>query len=66
MDLAEGENEANLFGHIPGKLNVWADALSRARDPNQALEVPEEIKDIPQAAVAPQDPAWWRTSTRPT
>ena len=66
LDLAEGNYETNLFGHIPGSLNTWADALSRATDPNQQKNVPDELVDLPQATVAVRGPDWWRASTRPS
>ena len=66
LDLAEGEYEANLFGHIPGRLNEWADSLSRLHDPNLKKEVPEELRDVPRASLATRGPTWWRTATLPS
>ena len=65
LEMAEGCFEVDLFGHIPGHLNVWADALSRLRDPNGQKTVPEELLQIKRATVAPRPSGWWRAQGAP-
>ena len=66
LDLAEGMYEMQWFGHIPGTLNVWADALSRLRDPNSPKSVPEALANIPKATTAVRTSSWWRASGSPS
>ena len=66
LDLAEGLYEVSLFGHVPGSLNTWADALSRLRAPTEAKTVPEELLEVPTAALEVRTKDWWRASGLPT
>ena len=66
LDLAEGNYHADLFGHVPGSLNVWADALSRLLDPNKMAAIPDELKHLPRTTVQPRTSSWWRSSGPPS
>ena len=66
LDWAEGLYEISLFGHVPGRLNTWADDLSRLYDPNEAHVVPEELLHVPGIVPAPRDASWWRASSPPS
>ena len=66
LEFAEGTFEVELYGHVPGHLNVEADALSRLTDPNQAKVVPESLATVPRTPVAQRTAAWWRTRSAPT
>ena len=65
LEFAESNFEIDLFGHIPGSLNVWADALSRLRDPKGPKSVPTELLAVPRTVVAQRGPTWWRTRGSP-
>ena len=56
--------EPITWGHVAGKLNVWADALSRLAAPEPEL-VPAELARIEPTEVAVRDEAWWRASSGP-
>ena len=47
---AEEGASIELFAHIPGVDNVWADALSRLSAPDRA-SVPRELLAVPRASV---------------
>ena len=66
LDLAEGNYEMQWFGHLPGTLNTWADSLSRLSDPNGAKDVPEALRHVPRADLAPRTRSWWRASGSPS
>ena len=66
LDLAEAAYSVSFFGHVPGDLNHWADALSRRTDPNAPKEVLEELRHIPKAVLPARDKSWWRAAGPPT
>ena len=66
LEMAEGTFEVVLYGHVPGHLNVEADALSRLTDPNLAKTVPEPLWDVTRTAVPQRTAAWWRTRSAPS
>ena len=66
LEMAEGEFEVSLYGHVPGHLNKLPDALSRLWDPNGAKEFPAELASIPGGQPDPRPLEWWRARARPT
>ena len=67
-ELALTRAEANYefefrFAHIPGVLNVAADALSRLRQPESPASFPPELKGLPEKRCEARDSEWWRTPT---
>ena len=65
LDLAEGLYSIDVKDHLPGKLNTWADPLSRLYQPDSPAQVPEGLKDVGRQAIPVRDQAWWRTSGDP-
>ncbi len=51
--------------HIPGKLNQWADALSRQHMPGNEVPIPKKLEMVPRHAAPVRDDKWWRFATRP-
>ena len=41
LDVAEGLYEVNLAEHLPGHENIWADSLSRLREPDTPKALPK-------------------------
>ena len=66
LEMAEGEFEVGLYGHIPGALNVWPDALSRLWDPNGPKDVPPELANLPGGRPEPRPFSWWRARGLPS
>ena len=65
LDLAEGRYKIDLLKHLLGKLNVWADALSRFHEPGKGKEIPEEFVGLARAKVARRSSEWWITAGDP-
>ena len=66
LEMAEGSFEIDLYGHVPGDLNTWADALSRRQDPNGPKEVPPELAHLPVGSPEPRGEDWWRARGSPS
>ena len=49
-----------FFGHVAGKENIWADALSRLAEPGADVCLPAALRDVPCALVPVRDQGWWR------
>ena len=52
------------FEHVPGRLNVWADALSRLDEPGSMATVPSELLADQRRRTSHRGPTWWRTPAR--
>ena len=50
----------SFYGHVAGKENVWADALSRIAEPDVDLSLPEPLRLLPRVPVPVRDQGWWR------
>ena len=62
LDCADGLCEVEVVGHIPGRLNVWADALSRLEAPEpDRKEVPEALLSVTRVDPGERGRGWWRT-----
>ena len=59
LDLAEGRYRVDVLEHIPGKLNFWADALSRIYMPESPADVPKSLANVPRARPAIRGVGWW-------
>ena len=66
LDMAEGNYQVDLFGHVPGELNSWADALSRLLDPTKEVAIPDELLQVSRTEVAPRTTSWWRSAGAPS
>ena len=66
LDLADGLYTVDALEHIPGKLNEWADVLSRQFMPNNTLRIPQELAATPRYYPAARDHTWWRLEARPS
>ena len=65
LDCADGIYELQIFEHLPGERNEWADALSLIWQPSQVSCVPAELLRATQCHVEPRSAAWWKLhSTR--
>ena len=51
-----------LFGHVRGKNNEWADALSRIDQPGSGAMVPGPLRGCSRAEVPRRSTIWWTTS----
>ena len=47
--------------HVPGVMNVWADALSRLDDPHGRYSIPAPLVSVPRATPAPRTVAFYAT-----
>jgi hypothetical protein len=65
LDLAEGLYSIDIKEHLPGKMNTWADPLSRLYQPGEEAKLPEGLKNVGRQTMPPRDQAWWRTSGDP-
>ena len=45
--------------HIPGVLNVWADALSRLAEPEAGKQIPPELAALRAISPSSRDSTWW-------
>ena len=61
LDLAEGLYRLDLLEHIPGALNVTADALSRVAEPGQIFRLPPCLKTALRREPERRGPAFWLT-----
>ena len=62
LDLAEANYQVGLFGHIPGRLNDWADKLSRIYQPGVITDLPQELMDVPLTDLPRRNVSWWRAA----
>ena len=65
LDLAEGRYRIDIQEHIEGKLNIVADALSRACQPGATGEIPNFLLQRPRSIPPRRDAAWWETRGDP-
>jgi hypothetical protein len=65
LDIAEGKYKIDLREHLPGHLNVLADALSRIAQPGSGAEVPLALRRARRVEPAVRDAAWWRAAGDP-
>ena len=49
LELSEAACMPRHVIHVPGVMNVWADALSRLSDHRSLYHVPAELKGVPRA-----------------
>eukprot|EP00929_Paragymnodinium_shiwhaense_P121177 TRINITY_DN93326_c0_g1_i1.p2 TRINITY_DN93326_c0_g1~~TRINITY_DN93326_c0_g1_i1.p2 ORF type:complete len:624 (-),score=62.32 TRINITY_DN93326_c0_g1_i1:111-1853(-) len=66
LDLAEGQYHVDIFSHLPGQQNAWADALSRMHQPGVASGFPGDLASVPRETVAKRSDAWWEAAGDPT
>ena len=51
--------------HLPGRRNLWADALSRIAQPGSGAVIPAALLDAQRATPPVRDAAWWRADGDP-
>jgi hypothetical protein len=66
LDLADGLYTVDALEHIPGKLNEWADALSRQHMPGNSTTVPKELLNTRRSYPGSRVRGWWRLEARPS
>jgi hypothetical protein len=66
LDLAEGLYKVDALEHIPGKLNEWADALSRQHMPGNTAPIPAGLLATKKCTPAVRNSGWWRLEARPS
>ena len=54
MTLSEASFMPRHVVHVPGVMNVWADALSRLDAPGGSYRIPAPLVSVPRAAPAPR------------
>lgn len=65
LDLAEGKYKIDIKEHVPGRLNLWADALSRVAQPGSGAVVPAPLVAARRVYPSVRDVAWWRAAGDP-
>lgn len=65
LDCAEGIYTLQVLEHLPGELNVWADALSRIWQPGQVSSIPTELLNVTQCHPPPRNATWWKLQEEP-
>ena len=66
LDLAELNYSVSIeYRHLRGKVNLWADSLSRLSQPDSSHKVPEELRWLPRRTLSRRVGAWWQTVQDP-
>lgn len=65
LDLAENRYTFDITQHLPGALNIWADALSRLGQPNSSKSIPQELLVVPRTHPEKRSHTWWETDAGP-
>ena len=66
LDLADGLYKVDALEHIPGKLNEWADALSRQHMPGNTAPIPAGLLATKKFTPVARGNSWWRLEARPS
>jgi hypothetical protein len=66
LDLADGLYTVDALEHIPGKLNEWADNLSRQFVPGNIAKIPAELLAVKRFLPGPRTSDWWRLEAKPS
>jgi hypothetical protein len=66
LDLAEGLYKVDALEHIPGKLNEWADALSRQHMPGNTAPIPASLLMTKKFTPVVRSSSWWRLEVKPS
>ena len=61
LELSEASFMPRHVVHVPGVMNVWADALSRLDDPRSHYEVPARLLRVPRASPSRRNAAFYTT-----
>ena len=64
LDLAGSPHKISVREHLPGKLNILADFLSRRHQPGAAVLPPWDLGDVEWSPVQQRDDGWWKTWKR--
>ena len=66
LDLANGLYTVDALEHIPGKLNQWADILSRQFAPGNSAKIPSELMATKRFHPDLRINKWWRLYAKPS
>jgi hypothetical protein len=66
LDLADGLYTVDALEHIPGKLNEWADILSRQFVPGNIVKIPKELLATKRFFPDRRSGNWWRLEAKPS
>ena len=61
LELSEAAFMPRHVIHVPGVMNVWADALSRLSDPRSHYRVPAQLVSVARAFPARRSPGFYST-----
>lgn len=62
LDVAEGRYELHILEHLPGRNNVYADALSRFYQPGASRDVPPTLMHAARTYPDKRGSTWWLAS----
>ena len=65
LDLSENKYDIDFLEHLPGRCNVYADALSRFSQPGKSRDVPPEIARASRTWPVKRSLPWWETAGAP-
>jgi hypothetical protein len=66
LDLADGLYTVDALEHIPGKLNEWADILSRQFAPGNTVKIPAALMATKRFFPDCRINDWWRLEAKPS
>lgn len=61
LDISDATYSPDIVEHIPGIVNIGADALSRMSDPNKEVTLPSYLTDATRHVCSRRDKSWWRS-----
>ena len=61
LDLSEAACMPNHVTHVPGVMNVWADALYRLSDPRGHYRVPSQLLSVARSVPSRRAAAFYTT-----
>ena len=65
VDVAWSRYGVEVWTHVPGKMNLWADDLSRLHQPNSHAQVPTGLSRMAPTVVAARALDWWEAREPP-
>ena len=52
----------DIWKHVAGTKNKWADALSRLHEPDAGFVVPQELCNVEESTVGTRVRLWWEAA----
>ena len=65
FDIAWSRYGVDVWTHLPGKQNSWADALSRLHESGARMQVPVALRAIEETSTAERTVSWWEAREPP-